>query len=423
MTDPQIVCPQCSYEIKLTESLAAPLVETLRRDYEARLQAKDADVAARVAHVQKQEAQLRQALADQETRLAAKLQTERTRIAAEEAKRAREHLQSDLQSQSQKIQQLQRSYEERGQKLAEAQKAQVELLRKSRELEDARRELDLTVEKRITEGLAAARQQALAQAEDSLKLRVAEKQQTIDAMQRQIEDLKRRAEQGSQQLQGEVQELELEAALRARFVHDVIEPVPKGQFGGDCVQHVLAPSGMRCGSMLWESKRTKHWTESWLQKLREDARAAHADVAIIVSVALPKGVDTFDLIDGVWVAQPRAAVSVATALRQLLIDVARARVSSQGQQTKSEMMYQYLTGSGFRHRVQAMVERLIEMQDDLDRERRAMMRMWSKRETQLRAVVDATAGMYGDLQGIAGKSMQEIDGLGMKLLEPGMATH
>ena len=374
MSDPKIICPNCQHEIHLTESLAAPLV-------------------------------------------AAKLAVERTRIAAEEVARARAQVEDDWQAQAGKLQALQRDFEARGEKLAEAQKVQTELLRKSRALEEARRELDLTIEKRVTEGLDAARLQARAQAEDSLKLRVSEKQQTIDAMQRQIEELKRRAEQGSQQLQGEVLELELEAELRARFAHDGVEPVPKGQFGGDCLQHVVAPGGMRCGAMLWESKRTKHWTDGWLQKLRDDARCAHADVAIIVSVVVPKEVETFACIDGVWVTTPRAALAVATVLRQTLIDVARVRLASAGQQTKSEMMYQYLTGSAFRHRIQAMVERLIEMQEDLDKERRVMMRTWSKRQAQVRAIADATAGMYGDLQGIAGKSMEEIDGLDIKMLE------
>ena len=208
MSDPKITCPNCQHEIHLTESLAAPLV-------------------------------------------AAKLAQERTRIAAEESARAKAKMADDWQAQSDKLQALQRDFEVRGDKLIEAQKAQAELLRKGRALEEARRELDLTIEKRVTEGLDAARQQARLQAEDGLKLRVAEKQQTIDAMQRQIEELKRRAEQGSQQLQGEVSELELEADLRGRFAHDVVEPVPKGQFGGDCLQHVVAPGGMRCGAMLW----------------------------------------------------------------------------------------------------------------------------------------------------------------------------
>ena len=143
------------------------------------------------------------------------------------------------------------------------------------------------------------------EAEESLKLKVAEKEQQISSMQRQIDELKRKAEQGSQQLQGEVLELELEAALRAHFPRDAIEPVGKGEFGGDVLQRVIGPAGQACGAMLWETKRTKNWTDGWLAKLRADQRAAGAELAILVSKALPKGVDTFGYVDGIWVTEFR----------------------------------------------------------------------------------------------------------------------
>ncbi|OSI23817.1 hypothetical protein BST65_21215 [Bradyrhizobium canariense] len=145
--------------------------------------------------------------------------------------------------------------------------------------------------------------------------------------------------------------------------------------------------------------------------LRDDQRAAQANVAVIVSSAPPKGLDTFDLIDSVWVVRPRFVIPVAIALRQSLVEIAGARLIQEGQQTKTELVYAYLTGPRFRHRVEAIVERFTEMQTDLERERRAMTRMWAKREEQLRAVLDATVGLYGDLQGIAGRVMQEIEGL------------
>ena len=153
-------------------------------------------------------------------------------------------------------------------------------------------------------------------------------------MQRQIEELRRKAEQGSQQLQGEAQELELEASLRARFPRDLIEPVPKGEFGGDVLQRVIGPLDQPCGTILWESKRTKNWSDGWLAKLRDDQRKAKADIALIVSSALPKGVHTFDQIDGVWVTDARCAVPVAIALRQSLIELAAARQAREGQQTQ-----------------------------------------------------------------------------------------
>lgn len=244
-----------------------------------------------------------------------------------------------------------------------------------------------------------------------------EKEQTIAAMQKQIEDLKRRAEQGSQQLQGEVQELELENLLRMKFPFDAIEPVPKGEFGGDVLHRVIGSGGQIGGTLLWEFKRTKNWSDAWLVKLRDDQRAAKAEVAVIVSHTLPKGVETFELIEGVWVTHPRAALPVAMILRQSLLEIALARQSSEGQQSKTEMVYQYLTGPRFRQRVEAIVEAFSTMQEDLDKERKAIMKQWAKREEQIERVMSATVGMYGDLQGIAGKSLQEIEGLNLEVLE------
>jgi len=154
----------------------------------------------------------------------------------------------------------------------------------------------------------------------------------------------------------------------------------------------------------------------WLSKLREDQRAAKADVALIVSHALPKGLQTFDHIDGVWVTEPRCAVPVAIALRESLVALWSARFAGEGQQTKMELVYRYLTGPRFKHRIEAIVEHFSDMQADLDRERKATIRLWAKREEQIRAIIDSTAGMYGDLQGIAGRSFQEIEGLEMPLL-------
>ncbi|WP_239650119.1 DUF2130 domain-containing protein [Methylocucumis oryzae] len=235
-------------------------------------------------------------------------------------------------------------------------------------------------------------------------------------MQQKIEELKRKAEQGSQQLQGEVQELELEAMLRAKFPFDSIEPVAKGEYGGDALQRVISPTGQISGTLLWESKRTKNWSDGWLVKLREDQRNAKADLAVLVSHALPKGVESFEEIDGIWVVSPRAALPVATILRHTLQQIALARTAAEGQHGKTELVYQYLTGPRFKQRVEAIVEAFSTMQEDLDKERKAILKQWAKREAQIERVMNATVGMYGDLQGIAGKSLQEIEGLEMKVL-------
>jgi hypothetical protein len=417
MSEPTIICPNCKTEIKLTESLAAPLLESTRRDYEKRLALKDTDIARKEESLREREAAVSQATQAIDDQVAEKLLLERAKIVSEESKKAKLALQTDIDQKTRELVELQDVLNQRDVKLAEAQKAQADLIRQKRELDDAKRELELTVETRVQDGLFATREQAKKEAEEGLKLKVMEKEQTIASMQTQIEELKRRAEQGSQQLQGEVQELELEALLRAKFPRDTIEPVPKGEFGGDALQRVIGPLGQPCGTILWESKRTKNWSDGWLAKLRDDQRTAKAEIAVIVSQTLPKGVESFDLIEGVWVTHSRAMLSVALALRHSLIEVASARQALEGQQTKTEMVYQYLTGPRFRHRVESIVESFSSMQEDLDREKKAITKQWAKREEQIERVMQATAGMYGDLQGIAGKTIQEIEGLGMPLLD------
>lgn len=427
MTEPTITCPNCKTEIKLTESLAAPLIESTRRQFEQRLAQKDSEIIQREQAMRDKEKQLtedKRKLDDQvASQVVEQLKAERARVIAEESRKAKQASAAELEGKARELTELQEVLRSRDEKLAEAQKAQAELIKKQRELDDARRELELTVEKRVQDGLTEVRVLARKEAEDEQKLKVMEKEQTIAAMQKQIEDLKRRAEQGSQQLQGEVQELELENLLRMKFPFDAIEPVPKGEYGGDVLHRVVGAGGQAGGTILWEFKRTKNWSDPWLVKLRDDQRTAKAEIAVIVSQVLPKGVETFELIEGVWVTHPRAALPVAMILRQSLLEIAVARQSSEGQQTKTEMVYQYLTGPRFRQRVEAIVEAFSTMQEDLDKERKAIMKQWAKREEQIERVMTATVGMYGDLQGIAGKSLQEIDGLEFPALEDVGSKH
>ncbi len=327
----------------------------------------------------------------------AAIEQQRNKIEQEATERARQAAQLSLEERDRQLAAANDLIKEREAKLAEAQATQVELLKRERVLQDAQRELELTVEKRVGEGLDAIRVKAKQEAEDGLKLTITERDEQIAGMKRQIEDLKRRAEQGSQQLQGEALELELEALLRARFPTDTFLPVAKGEFGGDIVQTVMTAGGMACGQILWETKRTKTWSDGWLSKLREDQRRAGAELAILISDTLPRGCETFDLVDGVWVTSRACAIPVAISLRQGLVELQKGRQVQEGQQTKMEMVYAYLTGPRFRHRIEAIVEKFTEMQADLARERRSMTKMWSKRELQIQGVIEATVGMYGDM--------------------------
>jgi len=422
MHEPTFRCPNCDHEIRLTESLAAPLLEETRQRFQEQLANKDAEVARRSEDLRREREQLskdRESLDDQ---VRQRLATERNYLIAAEAKKARDAAAAELEAKANETAELRHVLEANSTKLAEAQRAQAELMRKQRALDDEKRELDLTVEKRIQASVEQIRFKAKQDADEAARLRVAEKDQTIESMARTIEELKRKAEQGSQQSQGEVFELELEELLRGRFPADIIEPVGKGELGADVIQHVNGQIGQPAGTILWETKRTKTWSEIWLAKLRDDQRRSGADIALIISHALPKHIEQFDLVDGVWVAHPRCALPVAVALRQGLIDVSSLRIVQQGQQTKMEQAYDYLTGTKFRRRVEAVVEKFNDMRDDLDKERKFMGRQWAKREMQIQAVIDATVGMVGDLQAIAGKAMPEIPSLELPLLENGVGS-
>lgn len=381
MSEPILTCPCCGAAIPLTQSLAAPLLAAERKEIAVR------------------EAAVAQARAGLDGEIAARLEVERSRLAAEAAAGAAAEV------------------EAMGRKLAEAQIAQAEALRQVRELEEGRRELDLTVEKRVSEGLAAVRTSARAQAEEAMRLKVSEKEQQIAGMQRTIDELKRRAEQGSQQLQGEVLELDLEAALAARFPADAIEPVAKGVNGADLVQRVAGPGGGRAGVILWETKRARAWQDGWLAKLRTDQRGLAAEAAVLISEVLPKGMEGFGLVDGIWVAPPALALPLAGALRCALRDLAGERARQEGLGTRTELVYDYLRSPRFRHRVEAIAERFSDMAADLDREKKTMQRLWAKREMQISGVLDATYGLYGDLQGIMGKALPAIEGLDAPLLD------
>lgn len=419
MIEPTITCPSCQSEIKLTESLAGPLIEQTRKQFAQQLTAKDRQIEQAEQALTVEKLKVEKEREGIEATVAKRLDEQRAQIALEEAARAKRAVELDVQGKDRELAELNDLLKARDEKLAKAQAQEAEFLKKQRELEEKARELDLSVQRQVNEALGGVREQAVRDAEEAAALKVKERDTQIASMQQKIEELKRKAEQGSQQLQGEAQELVIEDALRARFPLDLIEPVGKGEFGGDVLQRVVNTSGQVCGSILWESKRTKAWSDGWLTKLKGDQRAAGADLALIVSQTLPKPIETFDQVDGVWVTGSRCAMAVAGALRESLILMAGVKAAGEGQATKSALMYDYLTGPRFRHRVEAIIERFSEMQDDLNKERRATIRQWAKREQQIQAVIDTTSGLYGDLQGIAGKAMVEIDALAMPLLERG----
>ena len=220
--------------------------------------------------------------------------------------------------------------------------------------------------------------------ESNLKLK--EKQKQIDDLRKSLEEAKRKSEQGSMEIQGEVLELDLEQTLHSQFIHDVITPVPKGIKGADVIQEVRDASLNECGKIIWEAKNTKKWSPQWLQKLKDDQREIGANIALLVSVALPDGINSFGMIDGVWVTDIQSYKPLASALREQLIQVSFARNASQGKSEKMDVMFNYLSGDEFRQRVEAIVDTFSDMHDQLNKEKRAMERIWKEREKQIQRI-------------------------------------
>jgi hypothetical protein len=408
-------CPQCGYEIKVTESLAAPLIAAVERKYQQQMRDQQAAIAGREQAVVTRTVELEKRAADAEHRMAeqvrVRLETERKRLAAEETERAKQMFAGELERQASELKEREARLESLSGKLKVAQEQEAEFLRQKRALEDERRELKLQVERQVQQELEAVRRQAQAQVEEQMLLQVRDKDEAIQSLRRQIDELKRKAEQGSQQAQGEVLEVQAEQQLRARFPTDDIQPVPKGQFGGDLLHTVRDAAGQPCGTILWEFKRTQNWSQGWLAKLRGDQRAAGAEMAVLATQTLPRELSLFDHVEGVWVSSLACTLPVAVALRQALIELARARRAGEGEQTKAQQVYSYLTGPQFRHRVETIAEKFTDMRADLDQERKFIERQWAKREKQLELVLKASEGINGDLQAIAGRTLDAIDAL------------
>lgn len=282
-----------------------------------------------------------------------------------------------------------------------------EMLTEMRELRRKDEEREIAMKKRIMEEEEKIKLQVRKQADEEHQLKDLEKDKRLQDALKQVEELKTKMQQGSQQTQGEVLELELERILRAEFVSDNILEVKKGERGADIVQEVVDKLGRTCGTLLWESKNA-HWSNEWIGKLKEDQRAKKSDLAILVTINKPDWLESFTYRDGVWVATWQFVLPLALALRFSLIKVFHERSSGEGKSEKMEILYAYLTGTEFKHRIEAIVESFDQLQGELEREKRWFSAKWGRQEKEIRKVLDQTHGMYGDLQGIVGRSLPEI---------------
>ena len=402
MTNQTIICPYCHKEIPLTEALSHQIKEDLRKEFDAEIKRKEQDLSQKEQLLIKKEKSL-------EEDYVRKLKLERAKVEDESKQKAKESVAIELKD-------LNEQLKEKEQKLQESQKAELEFRKQRRELEEKQKSFELEMTRKLDEEREKIREETVKSVSEQQRLKDLEKDKKISDMLKQIDDLKRKAEQGSQQTQGEVLELELEEILTTNFPFDQIEPVAKGKRGADILQKVHNQQGQFCGTIIWESKRTKLWNEGWIEKLKDDQREAKAEIAVLVTTAFPKEVNNFAYVNGVWVTNYTLAICLAVSLRMNLIQVAGAKMSAVGKYEKMEVLYAYLSGPEFGQRVEAVANAFGSMKNDLDQEKRAMNKIWAKREKQIDRVINNISGMYGDMQGIIGASLPQIKSLELTAL-------
>ncbi len=334
-----------------------------------------------------------------------------------ERKKLEEELQKRWEEKtSLEFQDLKKQLEERDEKVAQMREEELKLREEKRKLEEREKELTLEVARRIDEERKKVEESLLKQLQEQYRLKELEKDKVIQDLRKSLEDMQRKAQQGSQQTQGEVAELDLEDSLRFAFPTDHILPVEKGVKGADIRQVVKTHIGNTCGIILWEVKRTKLWDKSWPSKLKDDLRAEKANIPIIVSSMLPEEARSgFGFVDGVYVVSFSLAIPIAHVLRQRLIDIAREKFVNQYKETSSERLYQYVTSHEFRQQIEAMIEVYQDMQQQIMKERSAFEKLWKTREEQIKKLLSSTATIVGSVRGVIGQSFSPIKGL--ELLE------
>ncbi len=406
-----IVCPKCTHHFPLDQGITRQTIERYESDFEEALAkerkdleattAKDAErkaskqFAQQIAQLQEQLTDTRKAEAEAKAMIV-KAQSEAKTKAQQEFEAERKSLADEL--------------AEKDLKLKEFRDQELDLRRQKKALEEQQANLELNMQRKLDGERARLTAEVVQKESERHSMVEAEYRKKIEDAQRANEELRRKLEQGSQQLQGEVLELELEGILSAAFVHDQIEEVKKGQRGADVLQTVRTPIGQVCGKIIWEAKRAENWSDKWLQKLKDDQQAAGADIAVIVTTTLPKGVtEAFTRIGDVWVVTPRVIRPVAEMLRVTLLEMQRLKLVNTGRNEKMEQLYNYLSGSSFAQRVRTMLESFEQMHSELEAEKRAIQKIWAKRQAQIERVTGSMVTVVGELQAIAQDQLPQLN--------------
>lgn len=438
MVDNTIKCPNCGTKIELTEALTGQIEQSVKAKYVAEAAIKEKQVLEKVEALKKQEESLLKRQHSIDAQVDDKLKAERARIAEQKKNLEEKQLQIDeqvaekLKAQSKDIAETERKkilaeqaeitkelheeLEEKNKKISESTKKELELLKKQRQLEEQSEQLELEVERKISEERKKISEEAGKKATEENMLKMREKDDLIKAMQGKIEDLKRKAETGSQERQGEALEEQLQEVLQQEFPFDKFEEIKKGARGADILQVVRNSSGKECGSILWESKNTKDFQKGWIEKLKNDQREASANLAVIMSIALPSEIDSFGIYQDVWVTDYKSVIGLAMALRQSLVNIKRSEIIQANQSSLKDVIYNYITSQEFAMHIKSVVSAYKQMQEDLGSEKRSMQRIWKKRETQINKVMGNVTDIYATIEGLVGsqKVLPDIEPLSLE---------
>lgn len=368
----EITCPNCGHQFELNESLKSEV-----------------------------EKELRGKMLDWQKKKEEEFEKQKSLLVADAQKKAADATAIQLKS-------LQEEAKLKTQQLQELQKKELELLRDKNALEEKQKNFELELEKRFLEKRKEIEESTIKREQELFDLKTKEYKLQMEQQQKLIEELRRKSEQGSMQLQGESQEILLEEILKENFPFDLIEEVGKGVEGADCIQIVRNNTGKECGKIIYESKRTKAWQNVWLDKLKADMRNKGADVAILVTQVFPKDMERFGEKDGIWICNFTEVAAVAYLLRSGIIKMNEVIRSQENKGDKMQMLYDYLTGNEFRGQVEAIAEGFMAMKNSITKERVQMEKIWKEREKQIEKVLISTSGMFGSVKGIAGSSVADI---------------
>jgi hypothetical protein len=400
-----IKCPDCNHEFPLEAALNDELREAIEKEKQELRQKMTEHLRKKDEEIQRREKEFKDLL-----------QRREQEIQKEAEDQLRKRIASDFEH---KLQLLQEQNKENEEKLKESRRKEAEFMRMEQELKNKEAEIELNVQKqlqlereKLSEDIRKIEEQKIAMKETEFLMRVKELEKQLEDQKKLADEMKRKAEQGSSQLQGEVQELALEDMLRAAFPFDQVEEVGKGVRGADCIQTVRNANGAECGKIIFESKRTREFSNDWIEKLRADLRSQGADIAVIVTQTFPKDLDRFGEKNGVWICSFVEVKSVVYMLREGLIKVSSALKTQENSGDKMRMLYQYLTSSEFAEQWRAIREGFMSMKQSIQKERDAMEKLWKAREKQLEKVLLNAAHIHGSIDGIAG--MEEVN---LRLLE------